>query len=156
MTADSPVAVRGSADRHAAIYDRYATDLYRQAFYALGDTGLAEQVLCEVIVAECMRSPVRGSGAAGDGQRLAVAVYRRCRDLAGGHASPDQPAGRRQQAGAVPVEPGSPLSGWEHDALGLALFGRLDYRQVAAELKMSQAAVARLLLGALRKLTADQ
>jgi DNA-binding CsgD family transcriptional regulator len=156
MTADSPVTVRGAADCHAAIYDRYATGLYQQAFYALGDTRLAERVLCEVIVAESMRSPARGRGPAGDRQRLAIAVYRRCRDLAGGHASTDQYAGRPQQAGAIPVGPASPLTGWEHDALGLALFGRLDYRQVAAELGMSRATVAGLLLGALRKLTADR
>jgi RNA polymerase sigma-70 factor, ECF subfamily len=154
MRAGSPVAVRGSADRHAAIYDRYATGLYRQAFYALGDTGLAEQVVCEVIVAECARPPARGAGRAADGQRLAIAVYRRCRELAGGHASPAQLAGERQQAGAVPAEPGSALTGSERDALGLVLFGRLNYRQVAAELGMSQATAAGLLLGALRKLTA--
>jgi DNA-binding CsgD family transcriptional regulator len=156
MTAGSPGAVRGSADPDAAIYDRYATNLYRLAFYALGDTGLAEQVLCEVIVAECMRSPARASRPAGDGQRLAIAVYRRCRDLAGGYTSPNDLAGRRPQAGAMPAEPGSPLTGREHDALGLVLFGRLDYRQVAAELRMPPASVARLLLGALRKLTAGQ
>jgi hypothetical protein len=132
MTAESPIAVRGPAGRHAAIYDRYATGLYQQAFYALGDTGLAEQVVCEVIVAECTRSPARGRGPARDGQRLAIAVYRRCRDLAGGHACA------------------------EHDALGLVLFGRLGYRQAAAELRMSPASVARLLLGALRKLTTGQ
>lgn len=132
MTADSPVAVRGPAGLHAAIYDRYATGLYQQAFYALGDTGLAEQVVCEVIVAECTRRPARGRERAGDSQRLAIAVFRRCRDLAGGHASA------------------------EHDALALALFGRLDYRQVAAEMRMSPASVAGLLLGALRKLTEGQ
>lgn len=156
MTAGSHVAVGGSADRYAAIYDRYATGLYRQAFYALGDTRLAEQVLCEVIVAECARPPGRKAITARDGQRLAIAVYRSCQDLAGGYACPDQLARRRQEAGAVPEEPDSPLTASEHDALGLVLFGKLDYRQVGAELGVSRAVVATLLLGALRKLAAGQ
>jgi hypothetical protein len=84
MTADSPVAVRGPAGLHAAIYDRYATGLYQQAFYALGDTGLAEQVVCEVIVAECTRSPARGRGPDGDSQRLATLLLGALRKLTAG------------------------------------------------------------------------
>lgn len=153
MTADSRISVKGPADRPAAIYDRYAIGLYQQAFFALGDAGLAEQVLCEVIAAECARPQESGSGPTG-GQRLARAVYRRCRDLAAGQAAPQQPARRR--AGTGSREPRGPLTSPEHDALGLVVFGKLDYQQVGEEMGMSREAVADLLQGALRKLAASQ
>jgi hypothetical protein len=42
------------------MYDRHADGLYRQALLTLGDAGMAEQVVCDVIVDECTRVPVVG------------------------------------------------------------------------------------------------
>ena len=46
--------------RDEAIYDRHAPGLYRQALLTLGDTSLAEQVVSDVILGECLRSAPRG------------------------------------------------------------------------------------------------
>jgi len=40
------------------VYDRHAGSLYRQALFTLGDSGMAEQVVSDVIVEECVRPGV--------------------------------------------------------------------------------------------------
>jgi uncharacterized protein (DUF2237 family) len=51
-----------SSSRNGDIYQRYATGLYRQAFLTLGDSALAEHVVCGVIVDECALAPAPGYG----------------------------------------------------------------------------------------------
>jgi hypothetical protein len=65
-------------DADADIYDRYADGLSREALLPLGDVGLAEQVVCDVIADDCTRVPPSAGGASDAGYRLPVAAYRRC------------------------------------------------------------------------------
>jgi hypothetical protein len=74
--ARSSVTARGDLD--ADIYDRHADGLYRQALLTLGDAGLAEQVVCDVMVDECTRVPSSAGGAGDASYRLPVLAYRRC------------------------------------------------------------------------------
>ena len=73
-----PAAVHKDEDT----YDRHAGNLYRQALFTLDNAEMAEQVVSDVIVEECVRpaAVVGGQDARG---RLAVSAYRRCMDLAG-------------------------------------------------------------------------
>ena len=45
-----------TVSRDGAIYDRHAAGLYRQALLTLGDAGMAEQVVSDVVLDECLRS----------------------------------------------------------------------------------------------------
>jgi hypothetical protein len=59
--AHAPVTADVPGDRDADIYDRYASGLYRQALLTLDDAHLAEQVVCDVLVEECSRTPAPGA-----------------------------------------------------------------------------------------------
>ena len=83
------VTARGDLD--ADIYDRHADGLYRQASLTLGDAGMAEQVVCDVIVDECTRVPSSASGAGDASYRLPVSAYRRCQELTCGSARHNRP-----------------------------------------------------------------
>jgi hypothetical protein len=52
----SSVTASTPGDRDADVYDRHAAGLYRQALLTLDDPGMAEQVVSDVIVGECVRS----------------------------------------------------------------------------------------------------
>jgi hypothetical protein len=154
--APAPMTAGAPCDRDADIYDRHADALYRQALLTLGDAGLAERVVCDVIVDECVWPPA----SAGDGDdaryRLALSTYGRCRELAGESAWQDgTPAGRRSESCLGRIESCGPLSGREWGALGLILFGGLGYVPVSHQLAISPPDMAALLRGALRELTAS-
>ena len=90
---------------------------------------MAEQVVSDVLVDECVR-PAAASDTDDAGCRLALSVYRRCRELAGGPAWHSRPPAR--PAGSFPgcIDPGC-LNGKERGALGLVLFGGLGCHQVS-------------------------
>jgi hypothetical protein len=75
-------SVTACCDLDADIYDRHADGLYRQALLTLGDAGMAEQVVSDVIVDEYTRVPSPAGGAGDAGYRLPVSAYRRCQELA--------------------------------------------------------------------------
>ena len=155
-TIPAPVTVGAPCDRDAEIYDRHAGALYRQALLTLGDADLAEQVVCDVLVDECVWPPA----SAGDGDaascRLALAAYGRCRALDGASAwQTGIPADQRSESGARHTESFGLLSGAERGALGLVMFGGLGYARASRELAISLADMAALLRGALQGLTAS-
>ncbi len=127
--------------RDEETYDRHATNLYRQALFALDDAELAEQVVSDVIVEECVR-PAAGICGEDAASRLAISAYRRCKELA------DNPAPRS----GVPVLCTGNVTGClgglnaeDRCVLGLILFSALRYRQVAAHLGISASGVSGLL-----------
>src|ERR1700733_5110812 len=143
--------------RDAHIYDRYASGLYRQALLTLDDAQLAEQVVCDVLVEECIRPPAPGSDEENASFRLAVSAYWHCRELAGDPARQDRrPArrpGRRPSVRVVGcVDPGGLLSEKERAGLGLVLFGGLGYVQASRVLAISPSDMAALLRAVLRRL----
>jgi len=69
-----------SPGRAGAVHDLHGDRLYRQALLTLGDAGLAEQVVSDVITGECLRPPPLDADAGEYG--LAVSVRRRCQELA--------------------------------------------------------------------------
>ena len=89
----APVMTNVPRDRDADIYDRYACGLYRQALLTLDDAHRAEQVVCDVLVDECTRTPAPGGDEDHASYRLAVSAYRHCRELAGGPARQDRRLG---------------------------------------------------------------
>jgi DNA-binding CsgD family transcriptional regulator len=135
-------------------YDRHAGSLYRQAFLTVDDAEMAEQVVSDVIVEECVRPPaaVRGQDA---GRRLAVSAYRRCMEVAGSPASASRSPARRTGDRAGSPGPGG-LSARERGVLGLVIFGALGYRQVGVELGMSASEVSALLRAVLVKAEASE
>jgi hypothetical protein len=135
-------------------YDRHAGSLYRQAFLTTDDSEMAEQVVSDVIVEECVWPPaaVRGQDA---GRRLAVSAYRRCMELAGGPAPESRISARRTGGSAGRIGPGG-LSVRERGVLGLVVFGALGYRQVGVELGLSASEVSALLRAALVKAAASE
>lgn len=139
-----PVQASAPGDRAAKLYDRYGAGLYRQALLTLDDAVLAEQAVCDVIATECRRPPGAENDRDDTDHRLAVAVYRRCRVLAG---APAQVADRS-------VGPGGFLSQEERGALGLVLFGGLGRNEACGELMMSPPDLAVLLRTALHRLAA--
>ena len=143
-------AAAASLRRDQAVYDRHAAGLYRQALLTLGDAGLAEQVVSDVITDECLRSPA--PDADGAPYRLGVSARRRCQELVSG------PAWRNRLSGPVDGMPGcfAPrgLSVRERAALALVIFGHLGYVEAAGELAIPPADMAALLLAVLHKLTA--
>jgi hypothetical protein len=62
--------------RDEAIYDRHAAGLYRQALLTLGDTGLAEQVVSDVILDECLRPALPEDHEAAAELRLVISACR--------------------------------------------------------------------------------
>jgi hypothetical protein len=137
-------------DRDADTYDRYAPGLYRLALLTLDDAGLAEQVVFDVIVDECVRPPASAGHGGDAGRRLAVSAYRRCQELAGGPAWRNRAAAQRP-SGAVAGPYG--LSRLERGALGLVLFGGLGCVQASRETAVSPADLAILLRAVLHRPT---
>jgi DNA-directed RNA polymerase specialized sigma24 family protein len=144
-----PAQAGPARKRAAGLYDRHGLRLYRQAHLTLGDQGLAEQVVCDVLVGECLRPPAAGEEL-DTGRRLAVAAYRRCRELTAPHAWPQlPPAGPQGFADAQ--EPGQ-LSASERGTLALVLIGGLSYAQAGHELSIpppEMAAALRAIMGRL-------
>jgi hypothetical protein len=67
--------------------------LFAQALLALGDAGMAEQVVGDVILGECLRSaPAEGDAAAAE-LRLGISACRRGHDLADDRAWRSQDSG---------------------------------------------------------------
>lgn len=150
--ARASVTARCEAD--ADIYDRHADGLYRQALLTLGDAGLAEQVVCDVIVDECTRVPSSAGGAGDASYRLPVAAYRRCQELAREPSWHDLHPGRRASGGVAGcIDPYGLLSRKERGALGLVLFGGLGYVQASHEVAISQLDTAALLRAVLHRLS---
>jgi hypothetical protein len=149
--ARGPVAAR--CDSGADIYDRHADGLYRQALLTLGDAGLAEQVVCDVIVDECTRVPSSAGGTGDASYRLPVSAYRRCRELAHGPSWHNRPPGQRVAGGVARcIDPCGLLSWEERGALGLVLFGGLGYLQASHEVAISPLDTAALLRAVLHRL----
>jgi hypothetical protein len=142
--------IAAAAERARDLHDQYATALFRQALLTLADATLAEQVVCEVIVEECIRQPHTPPEVETAGHQLAVSAYRRCQEVAGATArSHEAPPARRPgqpgQAGQ-PVLPGAPaLSRAERGALALVLFGGLGYVGAARAAGISAPSMADLL-----------
>ncbi|MGI8446541.1 MAG: hypothetical protein ACR2MP_05000 [Streptosporangiaceae bacterium] len=132
------------------MYDRHAATLYRQALLILGDGGLAEQVVSDVITNECLRSSPPDPD--GEECRLGVSVRRRCHELATDPAwwnrlsDPFEGMPGRVWPGGVSVR--------ERAALALVIFGNLGYVEAAGELAISPPEMAALLLALLHRLTA--
>jgi hypothetical protein len=145
--------VTARCDPDADIYDRHADGLYRQALLTLGDAGMAEQVVTDVIVDECTRVPSSAGGAGDASYRLPVSAYRRCQELAHGAARHDLPPGRRVAGGVAGcIDPRGLLSREERGALGLVLFGGLGYVQASHEVAISPLDTAALLRAVLHRL----
>jgi hypothetical protein len=93
--------------RSQGIYQRHAAPLYRQTLLMLGDLALADDVVCDVIVGECV--PVAAEGHAEDETRyrLVQSVFRRCQQLAGDPGRQDRcPPQWPSQSVAGCVDPG--------------------------------------------------
>jgi hypothetical protein len=154
--AHAPVTADVPGDRDADIYDRYASGLYRQALLTLDDAHLAEQVVCDVLVDECTRTPAPGGDEDNATYRLAVSAYRHCRELAGPARQDRRPGQRPSGRVAGCIDPGGLLSGKERGGLGLVLFGGLRYVQASRELGISASDMAALLHAVLHRLTASR
>ncbi|MFY9933843.1 MAG: hypothetical protein WAK82_38135 [Streptosporangiaceae bacterium] len=143
-----------SPTRGQIVYQRYAPALYRQALLMLADDpALAESVVCDVIVDECALSGGHGHSEDETRYRLTQSVFRRCQQSA---ACPGRRGGRpiqRPSAGvAARVDPDGILSDKERGALGLVLFGGLEYVQVSTVLGIGPGETAALLRAAMRRL----
>jgi hypothetical protein len=139
--------------RDADIYDRHASRLYRQALLTLDDAYLAEQVVCDVLVEECMRPPAPGSDEDNASYRLAVSAYWRCRELADGPARQDRRPGQRPSVHVVGcMDPGGLLSEKERAGLGLVLFGGLGYIEASRVLAISPSDMVAVLRAVLHSL----
>jgi hypothetical protein len=150
-TVRAPAMASTDHSRAAQIYDHYGLGLYRQALLTLGDSALAEHVVCDVIVDECVLFPPRGRGEADARHRLAESAFRRCQQLAAGHGpSPGHPPSARV---ADCIDPGGLLSGTERGALGLVLFGDLGYVRASKVVGIRPRDMAALLHAVLRRLT---
>jgi hypothetical protein len=142
-----------SRARSQVIYQYHAAALYRQALLMLGDSALAEDVVCDAIVDECALVPAQEHGEDETRYRLAQSVFRRCQQLA---AAPGR-QGRRSSQQLSPavdgcVDPGDILSEKERGALGLVLFGGLGYVQASTVLRIDphdMAALLRTVMGRL-------
>jgi hypothetical protein len=129
-------------DRAAAVYDDHAPGLYRQALLTLGDPGMAEQVVSDVVVAECTRFGPAEENTAAIGRRLAVAAHWRCLELTGGPAQHLRAARPPAPGRAATGPDGRRHSLRERGALALVLFGGLGCHeacQQAAALPAEQA-----------------
>jgi hypothetical protein len=151
QTLDRAVTSAGaSPGRAGAVHDRHGDRLYRQALLTLGDAGLAERVVSDVITGECLRTPPLDADA--EEYRLAVSVRRRCQDLA------TDPAYWNRLRDPLDGMPGCIASGGvsvrERAALALVIFGHLGYAEAARELAISPPEMAALLQAVLGKLTA--
>jgi hypothetical protein len=139
--------------RDEAIYDRHAAGLYRQALLTLGDAGMAEQVVSDVVLDECLRSAPPEDDANAAELRLGILACRRCQDLAGDLTWRSRHSGRRSCSVLDCIAPAG-LSGKERAALALVIFGGCGYVEAAGELAIAPADMAALLRAVLSKLTA--
>lgn len=149
--------VRGSAatssGRRQDVYQRYAAGLYRQALLTLGDSALAEQVVCDVIIDECASPPGPGRGADHTGNRLAEAAFWSCHQLNADLGRRNRrPAQRPSWDIADCLDPGRRLSEYERGALGLVLFGGLGYIRASEVAGLNPRDLAVLLRAVLRRL----
>ena len=143
-----------TVSRDGAIYDRHAAGLYRQALLTLGDAGMAEQVVSDVVLDECLRSaPPEGDANTAE-LRLGILACRRCQDLAGDLAWRSRHSGRRRSGSVLDCIAPAGLSGRERAALALVIFGGCGYVEAAGELAIAPADMAALLRAVLSKLTA--
>lgn len=133
-------------------YDRHAGNLYRQALFTLGDAELAEQVVSDIIVEECVR-PAAGICGQDAASRLAIFAFWRCKELAD--------SGARKSG--IPVRCTGNLTSClgglnaeDRGVLGLMLFGGLRYRQVGADLGISASEASTLLRAVLVKAAAAE
>lgn len=141
-------AAAPSPSPDGAVYDRHAARLYQQALLTLGDAGLAEQVVSDVITDECL-SPAPPDPD-GEEYRLGVSVRRRCQELA------TDPAWWNRLSDPLEGMPGciapAGVSVRERAALALVIFGHLGYVEAAGELAIAPLDMAALLLAVLHKL----
>lgn len=152
----APVTASVPYDRDAHFYDRYASGLYRQVLLTLDNAHLAEQVVCDVLVDECVRPRASEGEEDNAGYRLAVSAYQRCRELADGPSWQDRQAEQRSPERVTGcIDPDGLLSEKERAGLGLVLFGGLGYVQASRELAISPSDMAALLHTVLRRLTAS-
>jgi hypothetical protein len=140
--------------RDEAIYDRHAPGLRRQALLTLGDTGLAEHVVSDVILDECLRPALPEDHEAAAELRLGISACRRGQDLAGDTAWRSRHSGRRQTGNDLDCIAPAGLSGRERAALALVIFGGFGYVEAAHELAIATTDMAALLRAVLSKLTA--
>jgi hypothetical protein len=147
-----PDAVAGRTDED--VYDRHAGNVYQQALFTLHDTEMAEQVVSDVLVEECVRAADVACGHNTSG-RLAASAYLRCMELAGSRAWKSRTRARRIGDCAACAGPRG-LTATERGALGLVLFGGLGYRQAAVDLGLSASDMAALLRTALAKTVAAE
>lgn len=143
-----------SPARGQIIYQRYTAALYRQALLMLGDdSAQAESVVRDVIVDECTLVPGQGRGKDETRYRLAQSVFRRCQQPAAGLGRQDRfRAQRPSRRVAGCIDPGGILSEQERGALGLVLFGGLEYVQASTVLGIGPDHAAALLRTAMRRL----
>ena len=140
--------------RGQVIYQRHAAALYRQALLMLDDPALAENVVCDVIADECTLVPAQEHGEDETRYRLARSVFRRCQQLAAGHARQDRrPPQRPSLSVARHVDPGGILSEKERGALGLVLCGGLEYAQASTVLGIGPQDMAALLRTIMHRLS---
>lgn len=130
------------------VYDRHSGSLYRQALFTLGDSGMAEQVVSDVIVEECVRPGV--ICCQDPERRLAVSAYRRCMELAGSPAWTSRVPARRT-GGCASCAGQDGLNARERGALGLMIFGGGGYRHAGSALGIPASEMAVLLRAALVK-----
>jgi hypothetical protein len=151
----TPVPGNGMApDRAAAVYDRHAPGLYQQALLTLGDPGMAEQVVSDVVVAECTRFGPAEKNAAATGRRLAVAAHWRCLELTGGPARHLR-AARPPAAGRAAAGPDArSRSLRERGALALVLFGGLGCHEACQQVAALPAELTIAVHAAVLRLTA--
>ena len=136
-----PDTAAGHADKD--VYDRHAGNVYRQALFTLDDAVMAEQVVSDVIVEECVRPAAVICGQDAE-RRLAVCTYRRCLELASSPEWTSRVHARRTGDCVSCASLGS-LTARERGVLGLALFGALAYRQVGVDLGICASDVAAML-----------
>ena len=148
--AQVPAATTTPGQRDQDIYDRHAAGLYRQALLTLGDADMAEQVVSDVIVDECVRPPAADRRPGATRYRLALSAYHRCQQLS------ERPEIARFSRRRLPH--GGPGAhpcwlGWpERAALGLVIFGGLGCARASLELAISRQEIAELLRSVLNRL----
>jgi hypothetical protein len=142
-----------SPTRGQIIYQRYAPALYRQALLMLADDpALAESVVQDVIVDECMLSPGYGRGDDETRYRLTQSVFLRCQQSVSSGRQGRRPTQRSSGGVAARIDPDGILSEKERGALGLVLFGGLEYVQVSTVLGIGPDDTAALLHTAMHRL----
>lgn len=120
----------------------------------LDDSALAEDVVCDVIVDECVLVPAQEPSEDDIRYRLAQSVFRRCQQLTAGPARQDRRPPQQPSPGMVGcIDPGGILSEKERGALGLVLCGGLGYVQASNVLRIGPHDMADLLRTIVRRLT---